>query len=174
MCCTLVTPREAACASARFTACRRCIVGQRRQDLENVVHGSVFKRASGIALRVANDDSARRIRSLRGNAGQAQCDGIGQAHVAVIRLTNTGVSGAEGSISSLVGMLAGVHLVSSQSPPVTHSPLGVFFARSAMRRQIPRCAGGVVQLHLSSDGPPSTKCTCESLNPGSKISHRHR
>ena len=63
-----------------------------------------------------------RIGSLSGDAGQTQRYGVGQSHVAVIAADkHRRVSGA-GSMSSLVGISAGFHLVSSQSPPGIHSP----------------------------------------------------
>ena len=48
------------------------VVRKRRRDLVDVIHGGVFQRAGGIALRVAHDDAAGRVRSLRGDAGQPQ------------------------------------------------------------------------------------------------------
>ena len=105
-----------------------------RRDFVDVVHGGVFQRAGGIALSIVHDNAAGRVGRLGRDACQPKRDRVGQCHVAVVTETNTGVSGVSGSIKSLVGMAAGVHLVSSQSPLVTHSPLGVFLACSPMRR----------------------------------------
>ena len=124
------------------------VVRKRRRDLVDVVHGGVFQRAGGIALSVVNDDAAGRIWSLGGDACQPQGDRVGQGHVAVVAAHEIrAYPGVSGSINSLVGMADGVHLVSSQSPPVTHSPFGVFFACSPMRRANSCGAGGVIELH---------------------------
>ena len=115
------------------------LVRQRRNDFVDVVHGGVFQRAGWIALRVAHDHAAGRVRSLRRDAGQSQGDGVRQGHVAVVAGHEHGrISSVTGSINSFVGILGGLHLVSSQSPPRIHSPFGVFLARSPIRAQIPR------------------------------------
>ena len=83
------------------------------------------------------------------------------------RFRKTGMSAVNGSINSLVGIRAGFHLVSSQSPPVTHSPFGVALARSEIRRANSSALVASLSCTLSSASPPSTKCTCASLKPGS-------
>src|SRR5215831_1699151 len=82
------------------------------------------------------------------------------------RFTQTGVSGVTGSISSLVGRFGGDHFCSSQSPPTIHSPLAVVFTRSPILRA--NSSGEAASFNCTSErwSPPSTKCTCASLNPG--------
>ena len=74
---------------------------------------------------------------------------VRQHHVAVVAVHgHRSYQELTESINSLVGSSAGVHFVSSQSPPSTHSPLAVFAARSRMRRANSCGAGRVVQFHV--------------------------
>ena len=82
------------------------------------------------------------------------------------RFTKTGVAGDTASMSWLVGSAGGFHSWSSQSPPSTHSPAGVFCTRSPISLANSCGDGAWRKSTLSSCRPPPMKCTCESLNPG--------
>jgi hypothetical protein len=60
------------------------LMGEWRNDLVHVIHGGIFERSRGIALRIANNGPTRRVRSLAGHAGHPQSHRIGQRHVPVV------------------------------------------------------------------------------------------
>ena len=72
MCCTLVTPSDAACSSARSIAWRRWSWRGIGDDFVDQIGGRVFQCAGRIALRIANDDASVGIGSLRRDARQFQ------------------------------------------------------------------------------------------------------
>ncbi len=121
--------------------------------VERALHGVaalvMAKGRDGLIYKISSCifESARWVafasRTITPPAGSGVCavipaslsERIRQQHVPVIASTATGVSGVSESINSFVGSSAGLHLVSSQSPPNNHSPLYILAARSAMRRR---------------------------------------
>ena len=124
------------------------IVRERRRDLVDIVHGGVFERAGGIALCVANDDTAGRIWSFGGYACQAQRGRVRQSHVAVVAHHKYGSVGSKrvdqflgghprGSPLGLVPVSAGDPLTLRRTPGALPNAPRKFLG-----------TGGVVELYL--------------------------
>ena len=141
-----------------FYGLQALLMRERRLDLGDEIHGRVFQRTGGIALSVANDDSAGRIRSLGGDAGQTQRDRVGQGHMAVIAAHETqACRESQESISSLVGICAGVPF--GFIPVAAGNPLALWRRLGALRDTASEFlrAGGVIELHAVEREPAIDK-----------------
>ena len=69
-----------------FNCVQALLMGERRDDFVDIVHGSVFQSAGGIALRIADDGSAGWVWGFGRDPCHAQRHRVGQRHVAVVSI----------------------------------------------------------------------------------------
>ena len=119
----------------------------------------------GSPSRVADDRAARRRPRRARDAGRSQRRAVGERHVPVEPVDPDRMVRRDRVDPVAARQLAAPELW-SQSPPVIQVPAGTVAAKALMRATNSSRRPRVAQLHRREAKPPSTKCTCESMNPG--------
>ena len=168
MCAVAVTPSDAAWASARASAESRC--SAEGAGCARPIRSSAWS----LKIPIGSPVFASRRISPPGGVGVAlvtpaarMAAAFARASCPSSRLTNTGFAGVTESIHSWRGSGWPGHRVWSQSPPVIHSPGFKLRAYSRIRRTN---SCGVAASRRSTEAswnPPSMKCVCPSVKPGS-------
>ena len=140
-------PKRGRMSQGPFDCPQALIMRKWRRDLVDVVHGGVFQRAGGVAVRIVHNDAAGRVRGLGSNACQPEGDGVGQSHVAVVATHKDGPIQADRIDQFLAGHGGGSpfrFVPVATGYPFALGRLLYLFANSTGKF---RGAGGVIQLH---------------------------
>ena len=153
--------------SAASIAVAHLLFVRRRNHFRNQLLRGIFENAGRIALRIAHNHAARHIFGLLLMPASFIASSFANAMCPSSRSTKTGLS-----FVTLVNqfMRRQNRPASSARDPIRHSQSKRPSLASPQTRQsageTPFASSASRSCTLAKPAPPSTKCTCESLNPG--------
>ena len=163
---TVVTPSDAACASAARAPASVSSNDVGRHGTRHQLHRVVLEDAGELAGRVLDDRTTVGHRRVAGDSRERQGARVGDAHVPVEPLDEHRVV-RRGRVDLGARRQRVVRPASwSQKPPSIQRPAGSFAAKAVTLACISADEAASRRLTLSRSLAPSRRCTCASLKPG--------